>query len=240
MPVSVEIVIPVLNEEEALPVAVAKLRAFIAAHPGRDWSIKVADNGSSDRTQQVAQELALGYTDLSATFLTQRGRGRALKKAWTESKADIRCYMDVDLSTDLKHVPQIVDAIADGGYEVAIGSRLSKGSEVVGRRLTREITSRGYSLLFRTMFCTPFRDAQCGFKAVSRRAAESLVPLVKDNAWFFDTELLLIAQRNKFKIKEVPVHWVDDPGSRVKIISTAWEDVKGLTRLRFGGVPKAR
>ncbi len=239
MPVSVEIVIPVLNEEKALPVAIGRLTEFVASHPGRDWQIRVADNGSTDRTQAVAQELARGRTDLGVTYLTQRGRGRALKQAWLESKADVRCYMDVDLSTDLKHLRQIVDAVADQGYDLAIGSRLIKGSEVVGRSLKREIASRGYSCLFRGMFCTPFRDAQCGFKAVSAGAAQSLLPLVKNNHWFFDTELLLIAQKNGFKIKEVPVHWEDDPDSRVKVIKTAWEDVKGLLRLRFGGIPKA-
>ncbi|MSQ08001.1 MAG: glycosyltransferase family 2 protein [Dehalococcoidia bacterium] len=240
MPVSVEIVIPVLNEEDALPVAVGRLGEFIKAHPGRDWRIKVADNGSTDRTQEVARDLAAGRSDMSVTHLTQRGRGRALKQAWGESTADIRCYMDVDLSTDLKHLPQLVDAIADHGYDIAIGSRLSNGAEVVGRTVKREITSRGYSCLIRGMFFTPFRDAQCGFKAVSAQAAKTLVPLVVNNNWFFDTELLLIGLRNGWKIKEIPVHWEDDPTSRVKIIQTAWEDVKGLVRLRFGGVPRAR
>ena len=240
MSVSVEIVIPVLNEDKALPVAVAKLREFARSHPGREWRFKIADNGSTDRTQEVARELAAGRPDLSVTYLTQRGRGRALKKAWLESGAGVRCYMDVDLSTDLKHLPQLVDAIASQGYDIAIGSRLAKGAEVVGRSLKREIASRGYSALFRTAFFTPFRDAQCGFKAISAQAATALVPLVKDNHWFFDTELLLIALKNGYKIKEVPVHWEDDPDSRVKIIQTAWEDVKGLARLRFGGVPKAQ
>ena len=239
MPVTVEIVIPVLNEEKGLPVAIAKLTEFVKAHPGRDWRFKVADNGSTDRTQQIAQELAKGRPDLTVTYLTQRGRGRALKKAWLESTADVRCYVDVDLSTDLRHLPRIVDAIADGGYEVAIGSRLVKGSEIVGRSLKREITSRGYSLLFRTMFFTPFHDAQCGFKAISARAAEAIIPHIKDTSWFFDTELLLIALKNGWKIKEVPVRWEDDPDSRVKVLKTAWEDVKGLLRLRIGGIPKA-
>jgi len=135
-------------------------------------------------------------------------------------------------------VPELVSAIADEGNSLAIGSRLMGDSDVVNRTLKREITSRGYSALFRTMFFTKFKDAQCGFKAISADAANALVPLVKDNAWFFDTELLLIAQKNGYSIKEIPVRWVDDPDSRVKIISTAWEDIKGLLRLRFGGRPK--
>jgi glycosyltransferase involved in cell wall biosynthesis len=240
MPVSVEVVIPVLNEEKGLPVAVEKITAFTRLHPAWEWRIRVADNGSTDRTQQVAQELASGRPDITVTYLSQRGRGRALKQAWLESTADVRCYTDVDLSTDLKHLPQLVRAVTEEGADIAIGSRLMKGSEVVGRSLKREITSRGYSALFRTMFCTPFHDAQCGFKAVSAQTAQSLLPHIKDNAWFFDTELLLIALKNGWKIKEVPVHWEDDPDSRVKVIQTAWQDVKGLLRLRFGGIPKVR
>jgi glycosyltransferase involved in cell wall biosynthesis len=238
MPRSVEIVIPVLNEEKGLPVAIERLTEFVRAHPGRDWRIRVADNGSTDGTQEVARRLAAGRADLSVTYLTERGRGRALRQAWLESKADVRCYMDVDLSTDLKHLTQIVEAIEGGNYDLAIGSRLARGAEVVGRSTLREITSRGYSALFRTMFCTPFRDAQCGFKAISAEAASALLPHVKDNRWFFDTELLLIALKNGWRIKEVPVHWEDDPDSRVKIVATAVEDIKGLLRLRFGGMPR--
>ena len=227
-----------LNEEHSLPRCVELLRSFFGEHPDRVWSILVADNGSIDKTIEVATSLMNDSGDLRITHIEQRGRGRALKKAWLESDADVRCYMDVDLSTDLKHVPELVSAIADEGNSLAIGSRLMGDSDVVNRTLKREITSRGYSALFRTMFFTKFKDAQCGFKAISADAANALVPLVKDNAWFFDTELLLIAQKNGYSIKEIPVRWVDDPDSRVKIISTAWEDIKGLLRLRFGGRPK--
>jgi glycosyltransferase involved in cell wall biosynthesis len=235
---TVDVIIPVLNEEHSLPRCVELLRSFFGEHPDRVWSILVADNGSIDKTIEVATSLMNDSGDLRITHIEQRGRGRALKKAWLESDADVRCYMDVDLSTDLKHVPELVSAIADEGNSLAIGSRLMGDSDVVNRTLKREITSRGYSALFRTMFFTKFKDAQCGFKAISADAANALVPLVKDNAWFFDTELLLIAQKNGYSIKEIPVRWVDDPDSRVKIISTAWEDIKGLLRLRFGGRPK--
>ena len=175
---------------------------------------------------------------MAVSRLDQRGRGRALKKAWLESDADVRLYMDVDLSTDLKALPPLVAAIAEDEYEVAIGSRLLPGSEVVDRTLRREITSRGYNALIHMLFPFPgFKDAQCGFKAVSRMAATNLVPLARDNAWFFDTELLLLANKARYRIKEIPVHWEDDPDTRVKIVSTAWEDVKGLLRLRFKGRP---
>ena len=238
MAVSVDIVIPVLNEERSLPRCITTLAAFVAQHPDREWRLRIADNGSTDGTLRVAEELKVAHPNLEVTHLDQRGRGRALRKAWTESGADVRCYTDVDLSTGLDALPLLLNAIADEGCDVAIGSRLTKGSQVVGRKLKREITSRGYNAMIRTMFpYAGFHDAQCGFKAVSRRAAETLVPLVEDNAWFFDTELLLVARAWGWKVREVPVHWEDDPDTRVKIVSTAWEDVKGLLRLRFGGIP---
>ncbi len=237
---TVDVVIPVLNEEVALPVCIGKLRDFFSANPGPEWRILVADNGSTDRTVEIANSLLTDSGDLRITHLELRGRGRALKQAWLESDADVLCYMDADLSTDLKSLPVIVDAVSDGGYDLAIGSRLLKESDVVGRTLKREITSRGYSLLFRTMFFTGFHDAQCGFKAITGDAARKLVPLVVDNAWFFDSELLIIAEKNGFKIKEVPVHWEDDPDTRVRVISTAWEDIKGLLRLRFRGIPRPK
>ncbi|MDA1257375.1 MAG: glycosyltransferase family 2 protein [Chloroflexi bacterium] len=239
---SVEIVIPVLNEEAALPRCVETLAGFIEEHSVREWRITVADNGSTDRTREVAAELAARFAErgppIRVTYLEQRGRGRALKKAWLESDADIRCYMDVDLSTRLDGLMPIVEALESGEYQVGIGSRLLKDSEVVGRKLQREITSRVYNLMHRIMFFSPFRDAQCGFKAVTREAAEVCVPLVKNDNWFFDTELLLIAVKSGFRIKEQPVHWEDDPDTRVKVAATAAEDIKGLLRLRFGGVPR--
>lgn len=235
MATTVEIIIPVLNEERALPRCIDTLIEFTAAHTEYDWKITVADNGSTDATPHVIADLGKKYPNVGTLRLEQRGRGRALKRAWLASDADIRCYMDVDLSTDIKALPELIGAIANDGYDVAIGSRLSKGSQVVGRKLSREITSRGYNLLIKLMFWPPFPDAQCGFKAVSRRAAEALMPLIKDNAWFMDTEMLLLAQAAGYRIKSVPVRWVDDPDTRVKVVSTAWEDVKGLLRLRFKG-----
>ncbi|MEE8363261.1 MAG: dolichyl-phosphate beta-glucosyltransferase [Dehalococcoidia bacterium] len=239
MGLSVDIVIPVLNEEAALPRCIGTLEEFVAGHPGREWRFTVADNGSTDRTLDVAAELAAGTPGMRVMRLEQRGRGRALKKAWLESDADVRCYMDVDLSTSLDALPPLVAAVAEDGYDIAIGSRLLRESEVVGRTLKREITSRGYSLLFRTMFMTPFRDAQCGFKAISREAAEAVLPLVRDTGWFFDTEMLIVAVRSGYRVRELPVRWEDDPDTRVKILATAAGDVKGLLRLRFGGVPRA-
>ncbi len=233
---SVEIVIPVLNEETSLTRCIETLSAFMEDRPAEqwDWRITIADNGSEDGTQRVGMELAAKYPRVSITRLQQRGRGRALKKAWSESDADVRCFMDVDLSTRLDSLPALLDAIAQDGYGVAIGSRLLPDSQVIGRALKREITSRTYNALIRVMFPRrTFRDAQCGFKAVSREVAERVVPYIENTGWFFDTELLLLSMKAGYQIKEIPVLWEDDPDTRVRIVSTALEDVKGLFRMRF-------
>ena len=238
---SLDIVIPVLNEERALPESIPVLHTHLTDNfGGYDWRIVIADNGSEDATPEVSERLSREYPGVSPFRLEQRGRGLALRTTWLASEADIVAYMDVDLSTSIEALKPLVGAVAEQGYDIAIGSRLIKGARVELRPLKREITSRGYSFLFRSMFFTGFRDAQCGFKAVSRRAVDELVPLIENNRWFFDTELLILAEANGFRIREIPVHWTDDPDTRVKILGTAIEDVKGLLRLRFGGIPKCR
>ncbi len=237
---TLDVVIPVLNEERALADSVNALAAFLSNNLNDyEWAVVVADNGSTDATPSICQSLSEQDSRVRHVRLEQRGRGRALKRAWAESNADIVAYMDVDLSTDLSALPQTIAAVDDEGYDIAIGSRLKRGAQVIGRSFKRELISRSYSLIFRAMFLAGFQDAQCGFKAVSRRAADDVAPLVVDNGWFFDTEMLLIAEKNGYRIKEIPVKWTDDPDSRVKIISTAWEDIKGLLRLRFGGLRQA-
>ena len=235
---TLDIIIPVYNEEQALPLCVETLSGFLSDQMSSyEWRIVISDNGSTDDTLSVAWDLSEKSSGVTCVHLDRKGRGRALYKTWTESQADVICYMDVDLSTRLEALPPLVGAIEEG-YGVAVGSRLIKGSRVVRRTLKREITSRCYNLLIKMMFLTRFSDAQCGFKAVSQRVARELVPLIKDKAWFFDTELLIIAEKNGYRIKDVPVHWVDDPDTRVKVMGTAYGDVKGLLRLRFGGIPK--
>lgn len=233
---SVDITIPVLNEEHSLPRCIGTLVDYLSDGVANDWDwrITIADNGSQDATPEVGRQLSNEYPNVRLTRLEQRGRGRALKKAWMESGADVRCFMDVDLSTRLESLVPLVDAIANEGYGVAIGSRLLPQSRVERRTLKREIVSRSYNALIRVMFPRKtFRDAQCGFKAVSREVAENVVPSVENMGWFFDTELLLLSLRAGYRIKEIPVHWVDDPDTRVRIVSTATEDIKGLLRVRF-------
>lgn len=242
---SLDVVIPVLNEEQHLPPNIETLNEFLSRHLGHyTWRIIIADNGSTDSTLDIARRLSEENPRVGYIHLEQRGRGRALRRAWMDSNADIVSYMDMDLSTDLSALPVLVESIQGEGYDLAIGSRLKKGAQVMGRPLRREVISRAYSLLFRamffrTMFLVGFRDAQCGFKALSRRVVSEVVPLVRDTGWFFDTELLVLAAKNGYRIKEVPVKWTDDPDSRVKVIPTAYEDIKGLLRLRFGGLKKA-
>ena len=238
MPQLVDIVIPVLNEEKILPKCVSSLRQFLKEHFPYTYRIVIADNGSIDQTPAIAESLSQQHPEVSWTRLEIRGRGRALRAAWLESDADIVSYMDVDLSTNLDSFPALVRAIGDEGYDVAIGSRLMKGSVVRKRSLKREITSRSYNLIIKAIFFTKFSDAQCGFKAVSRLAAQSLIPKIQDQAWFFDSELLILAEKGGFRIKDIPVDWTDDPDSRVNVIKTATEDLKGLMRMRLGGLAR--
>ena len=236
MAASVDIVLPVYNEQEALPGSVQKLTEFLRANLANPWQVIIADNASIDATRAVSERLCQEYPGVNYLYLPQKGRGRALRAAWLASDCDIVSYMDVDLSTDLAHFPQLIAAL-ETGYHLVTGSRLSKGSEVT-RAFKREFISRSYNLLVKSMFFTPFPDAQCGFKAMTRPAAQAIIPNIENNNWFFDTELLIIAAKRGYRIKSIPVKWDDDPASTVNITRTATEDIKGLLRLRFGGIPQ--
>ncbi len=236
MAASVDVVIPVYNEEAALPASIGRLRQFLADNLTNPWHIIIADNASIDGTRAVSEELCRQYPEVEYFYLPQKGRGRALRAVWLASQSDIVSYMDVDLSTDLVHFPQLIEAL-ETGYQVAIGSRLSRESEVT-RAFKREFISRSYNLLIKAMFFTSFPDAQCGFKALTRQAAQTIIPRIENNNWFFDTELLIIAAGRGYRIKSIPVKWDDDPTSTVHITNTAIEDIKGLLRLRFGGLPR--
>lgn len=229
----VDVVIPVYNEEQALPGSIAQLDAFLREHCRHDWRIVIADNASVDRTPEVGRGLAERYERVRYERLERKGRGLALRTAWLASDADILSYMDVDLSTNLTAYVPMVESIATGAYQVAIGSRLRHGAQVT-RQWKREFISRAYNLMIKALFpLRRFSDAQCGFKAISRDAAHKLIPIVENNHWFFDSELLLRAEQHGFRIFEVPVEWVEDLDTRVKIAATAWEDIKGLLRVRF-------
>ena len=231
---TVSVVIPVLNEASSLRRQVVSLRAFldehIAADAGYDCRILVADNGSTDGTLDLAQALSQQLDRVGYIRLEQRGRGRALRRAWLAGETDLVAYMDVDLSTNLRALRPLLDSLRHG-YEVATGSRLMPASRI-RRSLKREVLSRSYNTLIRLLFWHHFSDAQCGFKALTRRAVHDLVPLVEDRGWFFDTELLLLAEHLGYPIAEVPVEWVEDLDTRVRIVRTAVDDIRGLLRMR--------
>ena len=229
----VDVVIPCYNEVAVLVQSVERTVAFLAGHPRYDWRIVIADNGSNDGTGELARRLEAEHPQVRALLLTIKGRGLALKEAWTTSDADVVAYMDVDLSTDIEHLPRLIAMVAEEGCDVAIGTRLARGSNT-RRSLKREITSRGYVFLIRATFPRlRISDAQCGFKALSRRVVDEVVPRIENRMWFFDTEMLILAHKRGFKICELPVRWVEDPDSKVNIMKTAMEDIRGLLRMRF-------
>jgi glycosyltransferase involved in cell wall biosynthesis len=228
---SVDVVIPVLNESHVLAASVEQVVGFLRPRFQCAWHLTIVDNGSTDGTQEVARDLAARNPEVRFIHLTQRGRGRALRHAWLQSRADVVCYMDVDLSTRLEHLPELIASIADQGYDIATGSRLLPESRTT-RSFKREAISRIYNGFIKTVLFTKFSDAQCGFKAMSRRAVESIIPQVADQSWFFDTELLVLGEKQGYRIKDLPVQWIEDDDSRVKILQTGWDDIKGVFRLR--------
>lgn len=230
---SLNIVIPVYNEERELSECITTLRRFLDEHlPDFEWIITIADNTSTDRTLSIGRELARKDRAVRVIHLDQKGRGRAVKFAWESIPTDYVAYMDVDLSTDLKHLPALVRALTRG-YDIAIGSRNARGARVYGRSLLRTITSKGYILLIKLFFWVHFSDAQCGFKATTRQVVKLLIPRVVDNEWFFDSELLILGEKSGYRIYEEPVTWIDNPGSTVRVMKTARGDLVGLWRLFF-------
>ena len=225
-----DVVIPVYNEEHDLGPCVRRLHAYLTEHFPYPFRITVADNASIDATPTIAAELADEFIEVASVRLEQKGRGRALRAVWSASDAAVLAYMDVDLSTDLAALLPLVAPLISGHSDLAIGSRLARGARVV-RGAKREFISRCYNLILRSALFVRFSDAQCGFKAIRSDVAAHLLPLVADTGWFFDTELLVLAQRARLRIHEVPVDWVDDPDSRVDIVSTALTDLKGVARL---------
>jgi glycosyltransferase involved in cell wall biosynthesis len=233
-----DVVIPVHNEETDLPRCVRRLQAHLMRTFPYSFRITVADNASTDCTLAVAHELARDLPCVRVAHLPQKGRGRALAAVWSTSDAPVLAYMDVDLSTDLDGLLPLIAPLVSGHSDIAIGSRLARGARVV-RGPKREMISRCYNLILRTVLQVRFSDAQCGFKAIRRDAARRLLPLVEDTGWFFDTELLVLAERAGLRIHEVPVDWVDDPDSSVDIVATAIADLKGVARV-LGGLASGR
>lgn len=228
--VDVDIVIPVYNEERDLNRSVRTLHGYLSERFPFSWTITIVDNGSRDRTWDIACRLAADLDGVHALHLEQKGRGRALRAAWGASPAKVVSYMDVDLSTGLDALLPLVAPLLSGHSDVSIGSRLAPGAHVV-RGHKRELISRTYNAILKATLHNRFSDAQCGFKAVRGDVAAALLPLVEDQSWFFDTELLALAEHNGLRIHEVPVDWVDDPDSSVDVRQTAIDDLRGIWRL---------
>jgi len=233
-----DVVVPVYNEEVDLGPSVRRLHAYLTGAFPYTFRITIADNASTDGTLAVAHALAAELPGVAVLHLERKGRGGALRTAWSASESAVLAYVDVDLSTDLAALLPLVAPLISGHSDVAIGSRLRRGARVV-RGPRREVLSRGYNLLLRGTLAARFSDAQCGFKAIRRDVARELLPLVEDTGWFFDTELLVLAQWARLRIHEVPVDWVDDPDTRVEIVPTVLADLRGIARLARGSVTGA-
>ena len=228
---TVDVVVPVLDEARSLRANVELLLEYLRREYPFRFRVVIADNASTDATPEIAAALAAEYEAVDVIRTERRGRGLALRTAWLASDADVVAYMDVDLSTNLDSFLPLVAPLLSGHSELSIGTRLAHHAHV-RRRFKREILSRGYNALVRLGFRARFSDAQCGFKAIRTDAARQLVPLVEDDTWFFDTELLLLAERNGLRIHEVPVDWIEDLDSRVSLVPTILGDLAGLLRVR--------
>ncbi|MFD8914627.1 glycosyltransferase [Streptomyces sp. NPDC059575] len=243
---TVDVVIPVYNEERALRGCVEVLKSYLDEQFPFEWTITIVDNASTDATLAIAGELTEAMDQVRVLHLDKKGRGRALRTAWQRSHADVVTYMDVDLSTGLDALLPLVAPLTNGHSDVSIGSRLASGARTV-RGPKRELISRCYNALIRLSHGAKFSDAQCGFKAARTDVIRPLLDHVKDDNWFFDTELLLLAEHNGLRVHEVPVDWVEDMDTRVRIGSTALEDIRGLVRVarakavgtaRVSGLPR--
>ena len=229
----VDIVVPVRNEERDLAPSVRRLVSYLREGFPFTARVTIADNGSTDGTWAIADRLARDFGEVRAVRMVQPGRGRALRAVWSQSDAEVLAYMDVDLSTDLNALLPLVAPLLSGHSDVAIGTRLARGSRVI-RGPKRELISRCYNLLLHACMGARFSDAQCGFKAIRRDQARVLLPLTQDTSWFFDTELLVLAERAGLRIHEIPVDWIDDLDSRVDVVATALADLRGMVRLGSG------
>lgn len=229
-PAVVDIVVPVHDEAATLRTSIGRLHSFLTDGFPLSWQVTIVDNASTDATWSIAEELSAELPGVRARHLDEKGRGRALRAAWSASESPVVAYMDVDLSTELEALLPLVAPLVSGHSDVAIGTRLAHGARVV-RGPKREVISRGYNLLLKLTLRSGFSDAQCGFKAIRTDVARELLPLVEDEAWFFDTELLVLAEHNGLRIHEVPVDWVDDADSRVDVVRTAKSDLQGIWRM---------
>jgi len=228
---SVLIVLPVYNEEKALRKSVNNLTTFLQNYGNYSWKIVIADNNSKDSTGEIGRKLESENPLVNYLHIPRKGRGIALRTAWEQTDCDFVSYMDIDLSTGLDALICAVDLL-NGGADIVVGNRLAKNSNTT-RCLKREFISRSYNVVIKTALGTHFQDAHCGFKTGRREVVQKLLPYIEDNEWFFDTEILFYAEKLGYNIEEIPVTWIEDPDTKAKILKDAYDDLRGLYRLRF-------
>jgi glycosyltransferase involved in cell wall biosynthesis len=232
----VHITIPVLNEEKQLEASVLEILRFCKVHQIKNFELWIADNGSTDRTEEIGFHLQSQFNNVKYIKLAKRGFGLALKAAWSQSQADYLGYMDLDLATDLKHLKQVYDLIQEGTeYTVILGSRLKRGAKVEQRTLLREITSRGLNFLLHWILRVKFTDGMCGFKFIQKSAYDRLATQFKfTDEWFFVTELAVRSEWMGEKVLDLPVRWVDDPehsASSARLFRLIEQYLIGIERL---------
>ena len=230
-PMSALIVLPVYNEEKALSTSVKKLMIFLQNYGNYIWEIVIADNNSKDATGDIGRRLEAENPSVKYLYIPRKGRGIALRTAWEQTDCDFVSYMDIDLSTGLEALIRAMDLLK-GGADIVVGNRLAQDSNTT-RCLKREFISQSYNIVIKLALGTHFHDAHCGFKTGRREVIQKLLPYIADNEWFFDTEILFYAEKLGYKIREIPVTWLEDPDTKAKIFKDAYDDLRGLYRLRF-------
>ena len=228
-----EITIPVLNEEETLEKNVLLSMSYVMGHITQDFKIVIADNGSTDRTMEIGERLAKEHTKIEFLKVPRRGVGLALRTSWISSTADYVGYMDLDLATDLKHLKEVFNLLTNDETEIVNGSRLLKGAIVENRTNLREVTSRGFNFLVQNLLRVKLSDGMCGFKFFKTSVAQELINTgINIDGWFFSTEMLTKALWLGKRVKEIPVHWTDDPNSKVNVKKLSKEYFNEILRLK--------
>ncbi|KUM34597.1 glycosyltransferase [Arthrobacter sp. EpRS71] len=225
-----DIAIPVSNQETRLEGQLRGLHGHLMDTFPHTFRITVADNASTDSTLRIAERLARELPEIKVVHLDHKGRGNSLRRVWLSSPSPLLAYVDLDLPLDLSAVAPLVAPLISGHSDLAVGTRLARGAQ--GRFSHRRgLVARAYNVLLRVLTGARFSDAECGFKAIRADVAHKLLPHTGDDAWFFDTELLIIAERCALRIHEVPLDWTDDPDSGVDVVRTFLTDLKRLAKL---------
>jgi glycosyltransferase involved in cell wall biosynthesis len=227
----IELVLPVFNEEDVIEDSVVTLNRFMEKNCKFPWQITVFSNGSTDNTVEIGNQLSRRFSRVNFVHIPERGKAKAYKSIWPSSQASIVGFMDADLSTELEAIPKCIDAIKNGA-DIAIGDRHTVGA-LIERSLKRTMLSRGYNMLIKLLFPhTKVRDAHCGFKFLKKSVARSLLPHIRDDCWFFDTELLMLAEQTGHKIEQIPVLWVERKASKVRVTRVVTDYLFNLLKLR--------